>query len=70
MDRMSNLVAELLHLSRLETGQESLDLRTVDLKPMISELVNEFQPSALSQGVIIKSDVADDVPRWWATRRS
>ncbi len=62
VDRMSNLVAELLHLARLETGQESLDLRTVDLKPMISELVNEFQPSALSQGVVLKSDVADDVP--------
>ena len=62
VDRMSNLVAELLHLARLETGQESLDLRTVDLKPMISELVNEFQTSALSQGVVLKSDVADDVP--------
>ena len=62
VDRMSNLVSELLHLARLETGQESLDLRTVDLKPMISELVNEFQPSALSQGVVLKSDVADDVP--------
>ncbi len=62
VDRMSNLVSELLHLARLETGQESLDLRTVDLEPMIRELVNEFQPNALSRGIVLKSDVADDLP--------
>ena len=63
VDRMSNLVSELLHLARLETGQESLDLRTVDLEPMIHELVKEFQPNALSRGVVLKSDVADDLPQ-------
>ena len=62
VDRMSNLVAELLHLARLETGQESLDLRTVDLKPMIEELLSDFQASAATGHVILKSDVADDVP--------
>ena len=63
VDRMSNLVSELLHLARLETGQESLDLRAVDLEPMIHELVKEFQPNALSRGVVLKSDVADDLPQ-------
>ena len=63
VDRMSNLVSELLHLARLETGQESLDLRTVDLEPMIHELIKEFQPDALSRGVVLKSDVADDLPQ-------
>ena len=62
VDRMSNLVAELLHLARLETGQESLDLRTVDLKPMIEELLSDFQASAAAGHVLLKSDVAGDVP--------
>ena len=63
VDRMSNLVAELLHLARLETGQESLDLRAIDLKTMIEELVSDFQGSAAAGRVALKSDVADDVPR-------
>ena len=62
VDRMSNLVAELLHLARLETGQESLDLRAIDLKPMIEELLSDFQASAAAGRVVLKSDVADDVP--------
>ncbi len=62
VDRMSNLVAELLHLARLETGQESLDLRTVDLKSMIEELLSDFQASADAGRVVLRSDVADNVP--------
>ena len=60
--RMDALVAEMLELSRLETGQTPLHLGPLDLHALVDATVDRFRPMASASGVKLTGRVDSDVP--------
>ena len=59
---MDALVAEMLELSRLETGQTPLHLGPLDPRALVRTTVDRFRPMAAATGVELTGRVAADVP--------
>jgi two-component system phosphate regulon sensor histidine kinase PhoR len=62
VDRLTQLVAELTELSRIETGKAELKLDTVDLNTLIVEVVNQLSPQTERQRLTVKTELASDLP--------
>ena len=60
--RMDALVAEMLELSRLETGQTPLHLGPLDPRALVGATVDRFRPMAAATGIELTGSVAADVP--------
>lgn len=54
-DRMGRLVGDLLLLSRLDARALRVELRPVDLRPMLSELALSFGRAAAERGVALRT---------------
>lgn len=64
-DRMSDLVNDLLDISRIESGRASLDLQEVNLAETVRELANGHAKNLIEkQGkqIAISVDLPDDLP--------
>lgn len=61
-DRMNHLVDDLLELSRLESGQLTLQLGAVDLAALVVEVKASFEHSANDQGIALVIQVTNDLP--------
>ncbi len=51
---LSTLVDDVLDLSKVEAGQLSLDIRTVDLETELDEAIAMLQPQAVHKGLVIR----------------
>jgi signal transduction histidine kinase len=51
------LIEELLHLSQIEAGKVELQMKSLDLTPLLTEVVDEIQLSAADDGTIIQSEL-------------
>ncbi len=67
-DRLGRLVDQLLDLSRLESGDVPLDRSIVPLGPLVSQVLSEIDVARPGRGVLVSSQVADDVPPAFADR--
>ncbi|HIQ05344.1 MAG TPA: hypothetical protein EYH31_06565, partial [Anaerolineae bacterium] len=61
-ERLQTLVDDLLHLSRLDLGAVSPQIRTLDLNRLVSSLVADRRLYALSKGVSLEAKLADPAP--------
>lgn len=62
--RMRNLVADLLTLTRLESGHAPKDGREVNLVDVVAESVRIVQPLALRAEIQLENRVQDDLVVW------
>ena len=62
IQRMSNIVDELLQLSRLESGEVSLESKPFDLNELIKEIELEFRTPARSKNIGITSMLLEALP--------
>jgi len=62
VERLTQLVAELTELSRIETGKAELKLENADLNTLIEEVVNQLSPQAERQQLFVKKDLSPDLP--------
>jgi len=62
IDRLTQLVAELTELSRIETGKVELKLEPINLNDIIVEVINQLTPQAERQQLSIKTELAPDLP--------
>jgi two-component system phosphate regulon sensor histidine kinase PhoR len=60
--RMDELVAEMLELLRLETGQTPLHLGPLDLVMLVNDTADRFRPMAIGNGIELACKVIEDVP--------
>lgn len=58
-----NLVNDMLDISKIEAGQLDLSFTAVDLGDVLKECVALMQPQANEARVIIRTSLADDLPR-------
>lgn len=55
--RLTNLVEELLNVSRIEEGRLKLHLKKVSLEDLVREVAFELQPLAASEGITMSLDL-------------
>lgn len=55
------MLTNLMDLSRLEAGQESLQLDSVDAAHLLQELVASAQPMATELGIVLRADGTDSL---------
>jgi two-component system phosphate regulon sensor histidine kinase PhoR len=58
-NRLTNLIEDLLTISRLESGQITLQLRTLPLRPFTSGLIAEMQTRANERGTKIINEIPE-----------
>jgi two-component system phosphate regulon sensor histidine kinase PhoR len=58
-NRLTNLIEDLLTISRLESGQITLQLRTLPLRPFTSGLIAELQTRANERGTKIVNEIPE-----------
>ena len=62
VDRMTSMVNDLLELSRLESGQVAINLNPMDLRPLMQEVVAQFQRQAEAKDITIHAKLPDALP--------
>ena len=62
VDRMTQLVAELAELSRIETGKAELKLEPMNLNSLVEEVIAKLKPQAERQNLTLEMALADDLP--------
>jgi len=68
VERMTQIVAELTELSRIETGKAEFNLEETDLNLLVKETVAQLSPYAERHGVTITTDLFDNLSRVTADR--
>jgi len=58
-NRLTNLIEDLLTISRLESGQITLQLRAIPLRPFIAALIAELQTRAKERGATIVNEIPE-----------
>lgn len=61
VDRLGNLVQDLLDAARLQSGQLRLSVRPVALKSIVGDTVGSFADKAREQGIALASDAREDL---------
>jgi two-component system phosphate regulon sensor histidine kinase PhoR len=62
VDRMTQLVAELTELSRIETGKAELELEPMDISGLVEEAVAQLRPQAERQKLALETSLASGLP--------
>jgi two-component system phosphate regulon sensor histidine kinase PhoR len=62
VDGMTQMVAELTELSRIETGRIKLKLEPVNINSLIEEVAARLSPQAERQHVSLSTELAPDLP--------
>jgi len=68
VDRMTQIVAELTELSRIETGKAEFKLEETNLNLLVKETIAQLSPYAERQGVAVATDLSDKLPQVTADR--
>lgn len=58
-NRLTNLIEDLLTISRLESGQITLQLRAIPLRPFAASLTTELQSRAKERGTTITNEIPE-----------
>ncbi len=58
-NRLTNLIEDLLTISRLESGQITLQLKTVPLKAFTASLIAELQTRAKERGTLVVNEIPE-----------
>ena len=62
VDSLTQMINELIELSRIETGKTSFKLEPVNLNLFIQETVNRFLPQAERKQIVLLTDLQPDLP--------
>ena len=62
VDRLTQLVAELTELSRIESGHAELDIKPVNLNNLVEAVITQLEPQAKRQNLVIQKELFADLP--------
>ncbi len=66
--RLSNLIEDVLSISRIESGRANYELIETDLEPIIQEVFTIYSPQAEKKKISISCQLAEDLPKVMADR--
>jgi two-component system phosphate regulon sensor histidine kinase PhoR len=62
VDRMDQLIAEMLELSRLESGESPLDLKLIDAHSLVETAIKQFSAIAIDSELKLETNLAEGLP--------
>ena len=62
-DRIIKLVNELLDVSQLEIGKKTLDIKSINIRKIIDDIVQEFYPEIQKKNLIVRI-IPEDKKEW------
>ncbi len=62
VDRMTNMINDLLVLSRLESGQDGVHLVPMDISPIIEDLMESYEKRSKEEGVSLHAEIPPQLP--------
>jgi signal transduction histidine kinase len=62
VDRMDRLVKDLLDISRIDAGRIRLEIENVQMRDVINDVIESVQTQIENKNLILKLDVADNLP--------
>ena len=62
VDRLTQMVAELTELSRIETGRSQLKITPVDINDVVRDCIVHLSPQAERQKLTLAADLQEDLP--------
>jgi two-component system phosphate regulon sensor histidine kinase PhoR len=65
-DRLSNLINDLLNLSKIES--QSIDLESDDFEEVLNKVINLLQKNARDKNIDFKVEIADELPAVYMVR--
>jgi len=66
VDHLTQLVAELLELSRIESGKIQLNAEPTEIQGLVEAVVDRLRPLAEARAIALVSEVPSDLPDAWA----
>ncbi|NJK61392.1 MAG: PAS domain-containing protein [Synechococcaceae cyanobacterium SM2_3_1] len=63
-EHLLTLISDILEMSRIETGQESLQTGEFNLCRLAGDLVDLFTLQAQNRGIEVQAHLASDLPQW------
>jgi len=60
--KIMRLIGDFLTLSKIEAGHVQVNLLKADLKPLLDELMPEFELLAMQKGIEFKGEIAEGMP--------
>ena len=62
VDRMEQLIAEMLELSRLESGESPLELKMVDANSLVETAIKQFSSIAIDSELKLETNLSEGLP--------
>jgi two-component system, OmpR family, phosphate regulon sensor histidine kinase PhoR len=62
VDNLTQIVNELIQLSRLETGKVELKLEPLDLNLLVRQIIDHLAPQAERKSITLVGDLFEDIP--------
>ena len=63
VDRLIKLVNDMLNISRIESGRLTINIKSVDMNQLVSEVIEEISPRAKELGVNIDINEQGSIPQ-------
>ncbi len=61
-ERLTNLLADVSLITRMDDGSSAIAKTEIDLREIIAEVCDEFRPEAMNRGIDIRNDVSSPLP--------
>ncbi|MFQ6100866.1 MAG: GAF domain-containing protein [Anaerolineae bacterium] len=65
-DRLTDLVSDLLNISRIESGRVELSPKAIRIERMISQVITTMEKRAKDKGLVLRQDAPPDLPSVFA----
>ena len=62
VDRMEQLIVEMLELSRLESGESPLELKMADVNSLVETAIKQFSSIAIDSDLKLETKLSEDLP--------
>lgn len=66
VDRLSNMIDNILDISRIESGRMKFAFQAVNIKDLATKAINNMTPLAIQKGLQIEERVSGNLPRVYA----
>ncbi|MBI4425187.1 MAG: response regulator [Elusimicrobia bacterium] len=68
-ERLYDLVSDIMDLSKLESGEESMNAESMDVGELIRAVVSGLQAIAEPKKIVLAGEAPEGLPKVWAGRR-
>ncbi len=62
-NRVLGMIESLLEIARMHAGKVDVDTSTFALRKLATSVINDYLPQAMEYGIILRNEIADDLPQ-------